>query len=57
MEVELGRIEEPTLCANCQQPLTFQLIHNRCRFIDKQLIKLQESPGLLLISDSLGLLA
>uniref|UniRef100_A0A183V2D3 DNA replication licensing factor MCM4 n=1 Tax=Toxocara canis TaxID=6265 RepID=A0A183V2D3_TOXCA len=43
-EVDRGRIEEPTVCSNCQHTYTFQLIHNRSIFMDKQIIKLQESP-------------
>ena len=43
-EVDRGRIEEPVLCPNCQQKFCFQLIHNRSQFMDKQIIKLQESP-------------
>uniref|UniRef100_A0A158R5C2 DNA replication licensing factor MCM4 n=1 Tax=Syphacia muris TaxID=451379 RepID=A0A158R5C2_9BILA len=43
-EVDRGRIEEPVLCNNCQQKFCFQLIHNRSKFMDKQIIKLQESP-------------
>jgi hypothetical protein len=44
-EVDRGRIEEPTVCANCNNAHCFQLIHNRSMFMDKQIIKLQESPG------------
>lgn len=43
-EVERGRIVEPTLCQNCQTNHSFQLIHNRSHFSDKQMVKLQESP-------------
>ncbi|CAI4229912.1 unnamed protein product [Auanema sp. JU1783] len=43
-EVDRGRIEEPTVCTNCSNTHCFQLIHNRSIFLDKQLIKLQESP-------------
>ncbi|VDD92586.1 unnamed protein product [Enterobius vermicularis] len=43
-EVDRGRIEEPVLCPNCQQKFCFHLIHNRSQFMDKQVIKLQESP-------------
>lgn len=44
VEVERGRIAEPTLCLHCNTNHCFQLIHNRSEFTDKQLIKLQESP-------------
>lgn len=42
--VESGRILEPHVCTACNGKFCFQLIHNRCKYIDKQLIKLQESP-------------
>jgi DNA replication licensing factor MCM4 len=45
-EIERGRIAEPTLCTNCNTNHSFQLVHNRSQFTDKQLIKIQESPGL-----------
>ncbi|XP_055374782.1 DNA replication licensing factor MCM4 [Condylostylus longicornis] len=44
VEIDRGRIAEPTLCSNCNTNHCFQLIHNRSQFTDKQLIKLQESP-------------
>lgn len=44
VEIDRGRIAEPTLCTNCNTNFCFQLIHNRSQFTDKQLIKLQESP-------------
>ncbi|VDK66895.1 unnamed protein product [Anisakis simplex] len=43
-DVDRGRIEEPTSCAHCHHTYTFQLIHNRSLFMDKQIVKLQESP-------------
>lgn len=42
--VENGRIAEPHVCTSCNSKFCFTLIHNRCRYIDRQLIKLQESP-------------
>jgi len=42
--VEDGVITEPTNCQNCNAKQTMQLIHNRGRFADKQLIKIQETP-------------
>lgn len=44
-EVDRGRIDEPTTCTNCNSKFSFQLIHNRSLFNDKQIIKLQEIPG------------
>ncbi|UMM11672.1 hypothetical protein L5515_000840 [Caenorhabditis briggsae] len=43
-EVDKGRIEEPVVCTNCSNTHCFQLVHNRSVFLDKQVIKLQESP-------------
>jgi DNA replication licensing factor MCM4 len=44
--IDMGRIDEPTKCSNqqCQGTHCMELIHNRCTFKDKQLIKVQESP-------------
>merc|ERR1719282_1716843 len=44
VEIEQGRICEPTLCPNCQTNHSFTLVHNRSQFTDKQMVKLQESP-------------
>lgn len=44
VEIDRGRIHEPTLCSNCNTNHCFQMVHNRSQFTDKQLIKLQESP-------------
>ncbi|KAK3086222.1 hypothetical protein FSP39_015423 [Pinctada imbricata] len=44
VEIDRGRIAEPTLCTNCNTNHSFALVHNRSHFTDKQMIKLQESP-------------
>jgi len=44
VDIERGRIAEPTLCSNCNTNHSFSLIHNRSAFTDKQMVKLQESP-------------
>ncbi|ESO98208.1 hypothetical protein LOTGIDRAFT_206222 [Lottia gigantea] len=44
VEIDRGRIAEPTLCSNCNTNHSFTMIHNRSQFSDKQMIKLQESP-------------
>ncbi|XP_017777636.1 PREDICTED: DNA replication licensing factor MCM4 [Nicrophorus vespilloides] len=44
IEIDRGRIAEPTLCTNCNTNHCFSLVHNRSQFTDKQMIKLQESP-------------
>ena len=44
--LERGRIREPTQCPRriCESKNSMQIIHNRCGFEDKQVIKLQETP-------------
>ncbi len=42
--LERAMIQEPQDCANCRSRYSFELIHNRCQFSDKQHIKLQEIP-------------
>lgn len=49
VEVDRGRILEPTLCALCNTGYSFSIIHNRSQFSDRQMVKLQESPGAHLI--------
>ncbi len=41
-----GRITEPAICPNpnCQARHSMLLVHNRCIFSDKQIIKIQETP-------------
>ncbi|KAE9038899.1 DNA replication licensing factor [Phytophthora rubi] len=42
--LDRGRIEEPTSCARCSSRMSMEMIHNRCAFTDKQMIKMQETP-------------
>ncbi|PKA59683.1 Protein PROLIFERA [Apostasia shenzhenica] len=44
--VDRGRINEPTRCAReeCRTTNSMTLVHNRCRFADKQIVKVQETP-------------
>ncbi|XP_038987666.1 DNA replication licensing factor MCM4 [Phoenix dactylifera] len=44
--VDRGRINEPTRCGKpeCLALNSMTLVHNRCRFADKQIVKLQETP-------------
>nr|XP_020646593.1 DNA replication licensing factor MCM4 [Pogona vitticeps] len=44
VEIDRGRIAEPSTCKNCNTTHSMALIHNRSLFSDKQMIKLQESP-------------
>lgn len=45
-----GKIAEPSKCPNseCGVSNSMVLIHNRCIFSDKQIVKVQETPGLIL---------
>eukprot|EP01125_Pyxidicula_operculata_P018728 TRINITY_DN6683_c0_g1_i1.p1 TRINITY_DN6683_c0_g1~~TRINITY_DN6683_c0_g1_i1.p1 ORF type:complete len:578 (-),score=69.28 TRINITY_DN6683_c0_g1_i1:510-2243(-) len=43
IDVNEGALQEPTSCKNCRARSCVNLIHNRCLFVDKQYIKLQES--------------
>ncbi|KAL2927237.1 DNA replication licensing factor MCM4 [Bienertia sinuspersici] len=44
--VDRGRINEPHACMReeCKAKNSMTLIHNRCRFADKQIVRLQETP-------------
>lgn len=44
VELDRGRIEEPSFCTHCNTRLCMEMIHNRCAFTDKQLVKMQETP-------------
>ncbi|KAJ7507506.1 cell division control protein 54 [Mycena galericulata] len=46
VEIDRGKIAEPTVCPRdvCAAPGTLSLIHNRCVFADRQVIRLQETP-------------
>lgn len=46
VEIDRGKIEEPVRCPRdvCGSIGTMSLIHNRCEFADRQVIRLQETP-------------
>lgn len=46
MSTDRGKIAEPTRCPRqaCESLNSMQIVHNRCEFADKQVIKLQETP-------------
>ncbi|MDI1489803.1 MAG: MCM DNA helicase complex subunit [Ramalina farinacea] len=46
VSLDRGKIAEPTRCPRqaCQESNSMQIVHNRCEFSDKQVIKLQETP-------------
>ena len=38
--IDRGKIQEPNTCTACQTKAAMELVHNRCWFADKQMIKL-----------------
>jgi len=46
VEIDRGKIEEPARCPRdvCATMGTMSLVHNRCDFADRQVIRLQETP-------------
>jgi DNA replication licensing factor MCM4 len=46
VEIDRGKIEEPARCPRdvCGSMGTMSLIHNRCEFADRQVIRMQETP-------------
>ena len=42
--IDRGRIEEPQQCSECEAKFVMRLIHNRCVFANKQLVRMQETP-------------
>ncbi|EDR10345.1 uncharacterized protein LACBIDRAFT_248146 [Laccaria bicolor S238N-H82] len=46
VEIDRGKIEEPARCPRdiCGSLGTMSLVHNRCEFADRQVIRLQETP-------------
>lgn len=44
VDVDRGRLDEPSVCESCHMRHSMELLHNRCSFMDKQMIKLQETP-------------
>ncbi|PFH50834.1 hypothetical protein AMATHDRAFT_3571 [Amanita thiersii Skay4041] len=49
VEIDRGKIEEPSRCPRdvCGSVGTMSLIHNRCEFADRQVIRLQETPDVV----------
>ena len=47
VEIERGKIAEPDVCPRdvCKSQGAMTIIHNRCVFADKQVVRLQETPG------------
>ncbi|EPQ51807.1 MCM-domain-containing protein [Gloeophyllum trabeum ATCC 11539] len=46
VEIDRGKIDEPARCPRevCGSVGTMSLVHNRCEFADRQVIRLQETP-------------
>lgn len=49
VDIDRGKIAEPTVCPRevCASPNSMQIVHNRCVFSNKQVIKLQETPDIV----------
>lgn len=49
VEIDRGRINEPPRCPRdvCNQLGTLSLIHNRCEYADRQVVRLQETPDVV----------
>ncbi|KAH9952563.1 hypothetical protein BGW80DRAFT_1452203, partial [Lactifluus volemus] len=48
--IDRGKIDEPAACPRdvCASVGTMSLVHNRCEFADRQVIRLQEMPDAVL---------
>jgi DNA replication licensing factor MCM4 len=46
VDLDRGKINEPTICPKpiCASSNSMQIVHNQCKFANKQVIKLQETP-------------
>ena len=42
--IDRGRIDEPAACPHCRGKGCLDMVHNRCLFMDKQMVRLQETP-------------
>jgi DNA replication licensing factor MCM4 len=42
--IDRGRITEPTNCPTCHVKHGYSMVHNRCYFSDKQMVRVQETP-------------
>ena len=47
IRVDRGVIEEPNGCEQCKIANSMILIHNRCKFTSKQIIRIQETPEMI----------
>ncbi|EIN14579.1 MCM-domain-containing protein [Punctularia strigosozonata HHB-11173 SS5] len=49
VEIDRGKIDEPGRCPRdvCNSVGTMSLVHNRCEFADRQVIRLQETPDVV----------
>lgn len=43
-QIYRGRVKEPTHCEKCWVNNSFELVHNRCFYTDKQFVKMQDRP-------------
>ena len=42
--IDRGRIAEPQVCPTCHVKGGYGMVHNRCYFSDKQMVRVQETP-------------
>eukprot|EP00978_Attheya_sp_CCMP212_P049191 scaffold630046_cov55-Attheya_sp.AAC.1 len=42
--IDRGRIHEPTHCPTCNCKQSYDLVHNRSIYADKQMVRIQETP-------------
>ena len=47
VSLDKARIIEPNTCSNCRAKFSHELMHNRSIFLDKQFVKLQETPDIV----------
>ncbi|PWN48641.1 putative replication licensing factor MCM4 [Violaceomyces palustris] len=49
VDIDRGRIAEPDRCPRqvCNQQGSISLIHNRCEFADRQVVRIQETPDVV----------
>ena len=45
--IDRGKIQEPNTCTRCGSKKAYEIVHNRCLFANKQLVRVQEAPELI----------
>jgi DNA replication licensing factor MCM4 len=44
VQIDRGKIKEPNSCTRCHSKNAYEIVHNRCFFANKQLVRVQEAP-------------